>query len=145
MFTIAFDLQPPGSPYHFFGSRWALAIMNPFLQATQPGVGAQYWGSVRSTSPETLALVTMLDQIWLQLLEVCVTDLGRFYGLEAPIFEVARLNLKAKRKGKMIMKDAPTTDPEGSGTKRGSLLVINVNRLWEWAGLPCRSWEEITG
>ena len=119
--------------------------MNPFLQATQPGVGAQYWGSALLNSPETLSLVTMLDQIWLQLLEVYVIDLGRLYGQEAPVVEVARLNLKAKQKSKMAKNEAPTTDAETSGIKGGSLLVVNVNGLLEWAGLLCRSWEELIG
>ncbi|PVH89470.1 hypothetical protein DL98DRAFT_580168 [Cadophora sp. DSE1049] len=77
-----------------------------------------------------------------------------FYGQDAPIVEVAQMNIRAKRQLKLAKDEAlGATEPEETnihapeeiGSEKEDLLVVNTNRLLEWAGLPPRSREEIIG
>lgn len=128
--------------------------MNPFLQATRPGARAEYWESRAKGTTDTKFLVKTIDEIWMQLLEVHIADLARFYGDEAPIVEVARLSLSAKQRMRKL-EDETEGDAEASleemlsslsvesTTREKDLLVENVNKLLKWAELPTRSREDI--
>lgn len=153
LFTIASNIAPSTSPQHFFGTRWALAIMNPFLQATNPALRAKYWTAARLTSNDNQNLTTMLDKIWLPLLENYVADLERFYGEAAPVVKVAKDNLEAKQEAR-VMRDKLEADDEGdivgyapmSGDEKlKDAFVMNVNELLKWAGLLERTREEVVG